>query len=156
MQPPNRSATRIIANLSSSSTPRLRRQPTIRDTAGPGRARTRRDSAAGTSREHEAPMSLENTGEFPKLPTQDQRQDAADTRATIRARATESLSNSPDISEATSQEISRGTSSARTTRAADTYGVRGGGVRPAHFPPRGPMRRGVVPHVVLCDTCTVD
>ena len=34
--------------------------------------------------------------------------------------------------------------------------IRGGGVRPAHFPPRDPMRCGVVPHVVLCDTCTVD
>jgi len=34
--------------------------------------------------------------------------------------------------------------------------IRGGGVRPTHFPPRGPMWRGVVPHVVLCDTCTVN
>ena len=34
--------------------------------------------------------------------------------------------------------------------------IRGGGVRPTHFPPRSPMWRGVVPHVVLCDTCAVD
>ena len=115
MQPPDRSATRIIANRSSSSTPRLRRQPTIRGTAQPGRARTRRDSAAGTSREHdESPMSLEITGEFPK--PQDRRQDAAGTRAP------ESLSNSPDISEATSLENSRGTSSAHTSRVGVTYG----------------------------------
>jgi hypothetical protein len=113
MQPPDRSATQIIANRSSSSTPRLRRQPTIRGTAQPGRARTRRDSAAGTSREHdESPMSLEITGEFPK--TQDRRQDAAGTHAP------ESLSNSPDISEATSREISRGTSSTHTSRAGVT------------------------------------
>jgi hypothetical protein len=33
-----------------------------------------------------------------------------------------SLENSPGVSEATSQENSRGTSSAHTIRAADTYG----------------------------------
>jgi hypothetical protein len=124
MQPLDRSATRIIANRSSSSTPRLGRQPTIRDTAEPGRARTRRNSAAAASREPEAPMSLErdDTGEFSIPPTQYQQQGTADTRVRASPRAAATSANSPGVSEATSHEISRGTSSAHTTRAADTYG----------------------------------
>jgi hypothetical protein len=69
-------------------------------------------------------MSLErdDTDEFSIPPTQDQQQGTADTRARVSPRAAATSANSPGVSEATSQEISRGTSSAHTTRAEDTYG----------------------------------